>query len=40
MRRLIYVPIVHTMADMGSEAEALKQESIKRYGRRRWRRSA
>ena len=39
MRTLIYVPIVHTMADMGSEAEALMQEAIKRYGRRRWRRS-
>jgi hypothetical protein len=36
MRRLIYVPIVHTMADMGSWAEALKQESIRRFGAERW----
>lgn len=39
MRRLIYVPIVHTMADMGSEAEALKEEYIKRYGTEGWARS-
>ncbi len=39
MRRLIYVPIVHTMADMGSEAEALREEYIKRYGEARWSRS-
>lgn len=39
MKRLIYVPIVHTMADMGSEAEALKEEYIKRYGEAGWSRS-
>lgn len=39
MRKLIYIPIVHTMADMGSEAEALKREYLKRYGRRGWSRS-
>ena len=36
MRRLIYVPIVHTMVDMGSTAEALRQESIRRFGAERW----
>lgn len=39
MRRLIYVPIVHTMANMGSEAEALEEEYIKRYGAEGWARS-
>ncbi|MBI5379089.1 MAG: hypothetical protein HZA23_02910 [Nitrospirae bacterium] len=38
MRRLIYVPIIHTMVDMGSRAEALKQEFIKRFGAERWER--
>jgi len=36
MRRLIYVPIIHTMADMGATAEALRQESIRRFGAERW----
>jgi len=39
LRRLIYVPIVHTMADMGSQGEALKQESIRRFGAERWAKS-
>lgn len=36
MRRLIYVPIVHTIVDMGSTAEVLRQESIRRFGAERW----
>ena len=36
MRRLIYVPVIHTEADMGSVAEPLKKEYIKRYGPKRW----
>lgn len=39
MRRLIYVPIVHTLADMGSESEALKQEHLRRFGIEGWERS-
>lgn len=39
MRRLIYIPIIHTMADMGSKAEALKRESIRRFGVEGWERS-
>lgn len=39
MRRLIYVPIIHTMADMGSTSEALRQESIRRFGVESWERS-
>ena len=36
MRKLIYVPVIHTEADMGSVAKALKEEYIKRYGLKRW----
>jgi hypothetical protein len=36
LRRLIYVPVIHTEADMGSVAEPLKKEYIKRYGTERW----
>jgi hypothetical protein len=39
MRRLIYVPIIHTMVDMGSKSEALKQEYLRRFGVERWERS-
>lgn len=36
MRRLIYVPIIHTEADMGSLKELLKQKYIKQIGERAW----
>ena len=36
MRSLIYVPIIHTTTDMGSESEALKKEYIKKFGQQRW----
>ncbi len=36
MKRLIYVPVIHTEADMGSVAEPLKREYIQRYGPKRW----
>lgn len=36
MRRLIYVPIIHTEIDMGSLGQQLRHEYIKRYGLRRW----
>mgnify|MGYP005849633651 FL=1 len=39
MRKLIYIPIIHTMVDMGSQAETLKKEYLKRYGRQGWSRS-
>ncbi len=39
MRRLIYIPVIHTAADMGSKSEALKQESIRRFGVEHWKRS-
>lgn len=39
MRQLIYVPIIHTMVDMGSKSEALKQEYLRRFGVARWERS-
>lgn len=36
MKRLIYVPVIHTEADMGSVAEPLKKEYIQRYGLKKW----
>lgn len=39
MRKLIYVPIVHTTADMGSQAEALEREHVQRHGRGEWART-
>lgn len=36
MRKLIYVPVIHTEADMGSVAEPLKKEYIQRYGPKKW----
>ncbi|HHT9144715.1 MAG: hypothetical protein Q7J76_04390 [Candidatus Brocadiaceae bacterium] len=35
-RRLIYIPIIHTEVDMGSLAESLKKEYIKKYGIHKW----
>lgn len=36
MRRLIYIPIVHSDADMGSMSESLKDVYMKHHGRRKW----
>lgn len=36
MRRLIYVPIVHTQADMGSLAPSLRREYETRYGHQKF----
>jgi hypothetical protein len=36
MRRLKYVPIIHTGTDMGSMYGTLKTEYIKRYGEKKW----
>ena len=36
MRKLIYVPIVHTAADMGSLLSATKAEFLRKYGDREW----
>ncbi len=36
MRELIYVPIVHTAADMGSLLPAAKAEFLRKYGEREW----
>lgn len=36
MRRLIYVPIIHTQIDMGSLSAQLEQEYIKKFGQARW----
>jgi len=36
MRRLKYIPIIHTGVEMGSLYETLKAEYIRRYGPKRW----
>lgn len=36
MRRLIYVPIIHTEADMGTMSKSLKREYIKSFGADKW----
>lgn len=36
MRKLVYVRIVHTSADMGSLGEELIQETISKIGREKW----
>lgn len=36
MRKLLYVPIAHSTADMGSKAELLKQRFVERFGPERW----
>ena len=36
MKKLFYVPVIHTEADMGSVAEPLKREYIQRYGPKKW----
>lgn len=36
MRRLIFIPIVHTSADMGSMSEGLKKVGMSKIGRRKW----
>jgi hypothetical protein len=36
MRKLIYIPIVHTAADMGSLLPAAKAEFLRRYGEQEW----
>jgi len=36
MRRLIYIPIVHTEDNMGSLAEFMKEEYERKYSRQKW----
>ncbi|MDR3517842.1 MAG: hypothetical protein P4M00_18735 [Azospirillaceae bacterium] len=36
MARLIYVPVVHSTAEMGSAAAAYKVAFVARYGERKW----
>ncbi|MBI3078576.1 MAG: hypothetical protein HYY85_16580 [Deltaproteobacteria bacterium] len=36
MRRLIYVPVIHSAQDMGSKAGALKQAYVQQFGLDRW----
>lgn len=36
MRRLLYVPVIHDEADLGSAGAALAQESARQLGKQRW----
>lgn len=36
MRELVYVPIIHGAVDMGTKAELLKQEFVRRFGPEKW----
>ena len=35
-RELIYVPVIHTQAEMGSMSEAAREEYFARFGREKW----
>ncbi len=37
MRRLLYIPVIHSQVDMGSMAGDLKERYLKAYGPERWR---
>jgi hypothetical protein len=37
-RHLIYVPIIHDLADMGTKAQSLQQAFVGRFGREQWER--
>ena len=39
MRTLIYIPIIHTQADMGALAGAMRRLAIEKLGRREWEQS-
>lgn len=36
MRKLIYIPIIHTEVDMGSVSEEVKKEYLSKYGKSKW----
>lgn len=36
MRRLVYIPIIHTEVDMGSLSADVQKEYLARYGRSKW----
>lgn len=36
MRKLIYIPIIHTEADMGSLANSLKERYLEKFGKEGW----
>jgi len=35
-RKLIHIPIIHTLADMGGLADSVKRASVEKLGRRKW----
>lgn len=38
MRKLIYIPIFHTQADMGTFAESIRRSTIEKFGQEEWER--
>ncbi|MEA1964195.1 MAG: hypothetical protein U9O41_03595 [Candidatus Aerophobetes bacterium] len=36
MRRLVYIPIIHTELEMGSVSSSLKEEYIVKFGKEKW----
>jgi hypothetical protein len=38
-RTLIYIPIIHTQADMGALSESIRRLKVKRLGRKGWKRN-
>ncbi|MBI5114937.1 hypothetical protein HZA56_00525 [Candidatus Poribacteria bacterium] len=40
MRTLLYIPIIHTSADMGSLADPVRRITVERLGWRRWKNNA
>jgi hypothetical protein len=38
-RRLIYIPIIHTQADMGALARSVRRVTVQKLGRRAWKRN-
>ena len=37
-RALIYIPVIHTQADMGALSEAIQRLKVKKLGRKGWER--
>lgn len=36
MRKLVYIPIIHTEVDLGSVSEEVKKEYLSKYGKSKW----
>ncbi|NQU08283.1 MAG: hypothetical protein HQ583_06950, partial [Candidatus Abyssubacteria bacterium] len=36
MRTLLYIPVIHTQADMGSLADSVQRVTVEEVGRKKW----